>query len=201
MSDLDQASWSMRAAAVDAVSHPRRIVTVVAAPYDTDTFVTEPDGRAFTERFARGAFDGIETRTAGIYANRDHDRERPVGKTAKLYPHRREGLVAEIKISRTPLGDETLALAEDGVLHSSVSFAVKPGDDEWFDRGARRVVNRAFVGHIAFVTEPAYEDARVLSVRARHPSAHDPSATPLLDELLAQWADDDLRSRFNLIGD
>ena len=202
-SELAAMTWSTRDAAVGAVSYPRRTVTVVAVPYDTDTFVTEPDGRQFTERFARGAFDGIETRTAGIYACRDHDRDRPVGKTDRLYPHRREGLVADIKISKTVLGDETLALAEDGVIGASLHFGVKPGEDEWFDRGRRRVINRAFVNHIAFVTEPAYPDAQVLQVRHRHPSLQPAasSATPLLDELLAQWADDDLRSRFNLTGD
>lgn len=201
--ELSLMTWSSRAVTIDAVSYPRRLVTVVAMPYETDAFITEEDGRQFWERFSRNAFNGVEQRTAGIYACRDHNRERPVGKAHKLHPRRPEGLVAEIKIAPTPIGEETLVLAGEGVLATSLSFGVKPGGDEWSERGQRRVVNTAYPRHIAFVTEPAYEDARVLSVRHRHPSAQlvDVSATPLLDEVLAQWADDDLRSRFNLTGD
>ena len=194
--------WAMRAGgAVGAVSYPKRIVTLVAVPYDTDANIVEEDGSEFVERFARGSFDGIQPRTGHIHANRDHDRTRPVGRADRFYPHRKEGLVADIKVSRTDLGDETLALADDGVLHSSIKFGAYPSDIEYGDRGRRRTVKRAFLDHIAFVAEPAYATASVLSVRARHPSASVSTETPLLDELVAAWADDDLRSRFNLTGD
>lgn len=192
--------WAQRAGGeVDAVSYPKRIVTLVAVPYEVDAEIVEEDGSEFVERFARGAFDGIQPRTGHIHANRDHDRTRPVGRADKLYPGRREGLVADIKISRTDLGDETLALADDGVLHSSIKFGAYPADIDYGDRGRRRTVKRAFLDHIAFVTEPAYATASVLQVRSRHPSSRLATSTPLLDELLAGWADDDLRSRFNFI--
>jgi HK97 family phage prohead protease len=192
--------WAERAGGdVAGVSYPKRIVTLVAVPYDTDADIREDDGSEFTERFARGSFDGIQPRTGHIHANRDHDRTRPVGKVDKLYPSRREGLVADIKVSRTELGEETLALADDGVLHSSIKFGAYPADIEYSERGRRRTIKRAFLDHIAFVTEPAYATANVLSVRSA--GLHRPAATsstPLLDEVMAQWADEELRSRFNL---
>ncbi|HET9546400.1 MAG TPA: HK97 family phage prohead protease, partial [Desertimonas sp.] len=186
--------------AIGGVSYPRRIVTLVAVPYDTDADIVEDDGSEYTESFARGAFDGIQPRTGHIHANRDHDRTRPVGRADKFYPSRREGLVADVKISKTDLGDETLALADDGVLHSSIKFGAYPADIDYGDRGRRRTIRRAFLDHIAFVTEPAYATASVLAVRSRHPSTPGRSATPLLDGILAGWADDDLRSKYNFDG-
>ena len=132
----------------------------------------EEDGSEFTERFARGAFDGMESRTPGIHANRDHDRTRPVGKAHKLYTHRREGLVADIKISRdaarrrnarpgrrpgAAFVDQVRRLPEGHRIRQTVA--------------AKRTIRRAFLDHIAFVTEPAYATANVLAVRNRHPSA------------------------------
>jgi HK97 family phage prohead protease len=191
--------WCERAGGdVDAVSYPKRMVTVVAVPYDTDADIREDDGSEFTEQFARGAFNGIQPRTGHIHANRDHDRTRPVGRADKFYPNDRRGLVADIKVSRTELGEETLALAADGVLHSSIKFGAYPADIEYSERGRRRTIRRAFLDHIAFVTEPAYATANVLAVRHRGAGVAATSATPLLDEIMAQWADDELRSRFNL---
>ena len=205
MSELelpDGLEWGERAGGeIGGVSYPKRIVTLVAVPYDTDAEIVEEDGREYIEQFARGSFDGIQPRTSHIHANRDHDRTKPVGRADKFYPSRREGLVADVKISRTVLGDETLALAEDRVLHSSIKFGAYPDDIEYSDRGLRRRIKRAFLDHIAFVTEPAYATASVLSVRHRHPSNIGRSETPLLDEILAGWADDDLRSQFKYIDD
>ena len=64
--------------------------------------------------FMRGAFDGIQRRPNRIKVNRDHNLERTVGKAVAFHPSRDEGLVAEVKISRTLLGDETLSLGRRG---------------------------------------------------------------------------------------
>jgi uncharacterized protein len=172
---------------VGSVSFPKRTVTVLAVPYDTPADIVDPDGREYSERFARGAFNGVQSRTGRIKVNRDHDTHRPVGRALELHPSRAEGLVAELRISATALGDETLALADDGVLDASISFALKPGDVDWAPGRRGRTIRRAFLDHIALVADPAYETANVLDVRHNTGPAAPVSATPLLDEVLAAW--------------
>jgi phage head maturation protease len=160
-----------RAAEVAGVSFPTRTVELVVMPYETETMIAE-QGRVFTEIVSRSAFDGIESRNGKVRANRDHDVTRTVGRAVAFHPGRSEGLVAEIRISRTELGEETLVLADDGVLDASAGFApmrgpdgrMVPGAEVWESRERRRL-NRLYLGHIALTPEPAYETARVLAVR------------------------------------
>ena len=86
---------------VAEVNFPKRIVTVIAMPYERPTEVARARCHRGRER---GAFDGIEKRTSQIRANRDHSWDKPVGKIVGLHPSRKEGLVAEVKISRTSSG-------------------------------------------------------------------------------------------------
>jgi HK97 family phage prohead protease len=154
------------------VNYPKRIVTVIAMPYERPTEIVERGG-AFVEVVTRGAFDGIEKRTSKIRANRDHSWDKPVGKVVALHPSRTEGLVAEVRISRTPDGDATLELCEDDVLSASAGFGLLRRDDGrvwddaevWSDDRTVRRLNRLWLDHLAFVPNPAYPDAAVVSVR------------------------------------
>ena len=83
------------------------------------------------------------------------------------------------RIAKTALGDETLALADEDCLGASVGFAVAGGGQELDRVNRRRRIKKAFLDHLAFVPDPAYSGAGVLSVRSA------PSATPNLDEVLA----------------
>jgi phage head maturation protease len=88
------------------------------------------------------------------------------------------------------LGDETLQLADDGVLGASVGMAVRPADQVWSAGRSRRRIAKAFLDHIALVPNPAYQGAEVLAVRSQvqAPSFEAPPATPYLDEVLAYLA-------------
>jgi HK97 family phage prohead protease len=156
-------------------------------PYTVDAYAVVR-GRGVVESCAPGAFDGCERRANRVKVNRDHDLARTVGRAVSLHPSRAEGLVAELRIARTALGDETLALAADESLEASVGFAVIPGGEQWLEQRSRRRLTRCFLDHIAMVPEGAYE-GRVLQVRRvvdRDESA--PRAvTPNLDEVLAWW--------------
>lgn len=177
-----------RAAQQIGVSFPRRTIELIVMPYESETLVHERN-RTYREVVSRGAFDGIERRANTIRVNRDHDVRRLVGKAVNLHPSRQEGLVAELRISKTDLGDETLTLADDEVLDASAGFAlllddngrVKQGAEVWENRSRRRL-NHLWLGHIALVPEPAYADARVLAVRHQDVSAA-ANATPNLDAL------------------
>lgn len=175
-----------RAARQLGVNFPERTIELVVMPYEEETLV-EYQGRMVTEICTAGAFDGIERRANRIKVNRDHDLTRTVGRALSLHPSRKEGLIAEVRIAQTPLGDETLTLADEEILDASAGFLPMPGGEKWETRSRRRL-NKCWLGHIAMTPDPAYESARVLSVRnaaAVIKEAEALVATPHLDQLRA----------------
>ena len=161
---LARSRLEVRSVADVDVDRRQRVIEIIAAPHDVETTIYEPH-RSYRESFVRGAFAGCEQRVERIRVNRDHDVQRLVGRAVRLDPHAFEGLVADLKIARTPLGDETLELAGDGCLDASVGFAIPAGGDTWSHGQTRRRVTRAHLDHVALVPAPAYETANVLAVR------------------------------------
>lgn len=181
--------WIRVAQLVD-VSFAERTIELIVIPYETRTLVGY-QGRMVYESISRGAFDGIERRANRVRVNREHERMQTIGRAVAFHPSRDEGLVSELKIAKTPLGDETLELAADGCLDASAGFMPMPGSMQWQDRSAYRVT-KAWLGHIAMTSEPAYEDARVLAVRSAGNQAA--SATPNLDTVRGWLLDDRVAS-------
>lgn len=177
-----------RAAQVAEVSYPNRTVTVIVAPYETPTVINTPRGQ-FTEVVTRGAYDGVQRRSGRIRANRDHDWQRMAGRVTDLYPDRDEGLVADVRMFKTTLGEETLELCADDGLSASAGFAlmrtegasgaVKPKAEFW--QGKTRRLNELWLDHVAFVPNPAYETAAVIDVRQAAEAAA--VSRPYLDRL------------------
>ena len=172
------------------VSFPKRTIELVVSPYESPALVPF-QGRMVTEVFSRGAYAGIERRPDRVKVNREHDVARSCGKALTFHPSREVGLVAELFISRTELGNETLELAADGVLDASAGYLpIQPDGEVWEERNRVRI-RKAWLGHIALVAEPAYEEAKVLAVRnvERLPNpSPDPDRppTPNLD-LVRSW--------------
>lgn len=165
-----------RSAVIDDVAFGKREITLIAVPYNEEAVVSYR-GSVMREKFVPGSFDGIESRSKHVTVNRDHSPERAVG-IAKTFDTRSErGLISTLKLSDTPLGNESLQLAADGVLKASVSFSVRSQDHSI--RDGLRSVYRAFLHHIALTPEPAYAGAEVLDVRTGEPLAEEP--TPNLD--------------------
>jgi len=169
----------LRSAELVGVSFPERMIELIVMPYEREAVVAY-QGRMIREIVSRGAFDGIERRANRVRVNRDHDVTRTIGRATRLHPSREEGLVAEIRVARTELGTETLALADEGLLDASAGFLPMPGGEVWRDRTHRRLT-RIWLGHIAMTPDPAYDQARVLAVRNAEPLAT--SATPNRDRL------------------
>lgn len=189
-SEAPDAPILIRSSAVVGVNYAQRLIEFVAAPYNEETVVMWR-GEPWRELFERGAWDGVEKRPNRIKANREHDKTRTVGKIVNFWPSREEGLVGAARIAKTPLGDETLALADDECLGASVGYAA-PSRYVELDKTGRpglRRVKKAFMDHLSFVSDPAWESAAVLSVRAaaQPQTAADlpPLVTPALDELIA----------------
>lgn len=153
-----------REGVVDNVSYPERVVTVIAVPYEQPADV-EYLNDVYQEVFERGSMDHLITRPHRVRVNREHNKSRTVGKVIKFLPERPDGLVADIRIAKTPLGDETLDLAAEDCLSSSIGFAA-PAQWTTVDRRAKtRRIKSAYLDHISFVESPAYANADVIGVR------------------------------------
>lgn len=183
-----------RSATVGDVSFPERRIDVLAVPYGQEATV-EYRGELWNESFERGSFDGVERRPNRIKAYRDHDPDPSrgastrglIGRVVSLSPDREDGLMGSVRIAKTPLGDETLTLADEGILGVSVGFAVR-GRDQVLDRMTRqRKIRRAFLDHLAFPDNGAYEGAQVVGVRRERAKAAELPRleTPRLDEVVA----------------
>jgi len=193
-----------RAATVEGVDFPQRTIEVLAVPYEQEA-VVEYRGEIWRESFDRGAFDGIEKRPNRVKAFRDHaagahapgtSTSGLVGRVTSFAPERPEGLVGVVKIAKTPLGDETLSLADEGILGVSIGFGVRGSDQVLNRTEQRRRIRKAFVDHLAFPDNGAYDGAQVIDVRRERPQAADlpKLETPRLDEIVAWMEERQLRS-------
>jgi|SRR5579875_583137 len=197
-----------RSAAIADMSFSERVIKVIAVPYEQPTVVPYR-GDVWQEVFERSAFQGFDPlnprqRVVPVGAvlrapAYDHDGGQLVGKVGATYPDRSDGLVLDLNIARTAAGDDTLELANNGMLYPSVGFGVRvPSSDQQLDRRNKmRRVKKAFLDHVSMVPTPAYQGAEVLQVRADGTMANGGEvpplpATPALDEILSDpvfsWA-------------
>jgi HK97 family phage prohead protease len=177
------------AAAPAEVRFAEREIDVVAIPYETPTDIIER-GRMYVETIGRGSFGNVGSRAERIKVLREHNPLMPIGRCRQIDPTPLVGLLATLRISPTDLGDETLVLANDGVLDVSCGMSSQ-GGDHW-DRSRSHVRRTNLRLHeISLVALPAYEAAQVLTVRSTQPEdlVYAQLATPMLDEVRAWIAD------------
>lgn len=136
-----------------------------AVPYNAPQYIHD----GLTEEFVRGAFDHQLRAANRVRAAREHVQ---LGGTligaARSLEDRADGLWFEARVSRTPMGDETLELINDKALRQiSIGFRERPHGNR---RTPQNVIQRtaADLFEIAFVMEGAYgELAEVGGVRSR----------------------------------
>lgn len=167
------------------VRYPERIVTIRAVPYEQPAYV--PFLRdIYTETFATGSMDHLIGKHNRVRVNRSHNNDWTVGKVVKFHDAQADGLIADIRIANTPLGDDTLALASEDCLSSSIGFAALPEWQKIDKRAKTRRIERAHLDHIAFVQAPAYDNADVISVReALSKPINDSQLIDLLTDLVS----------------
>ena len=98
-----------------------------------------------------------------------HDHESlPIGR-ALAFTDTQAGLEAELRVSKTKLGDDVLELVRDGAA-TGLSVGFIPVEDRW-DSGRTRVERvKARLVELSVTAFPAYMDARVLAVRSEEPA-------------------------------
>lgn len=163
--DRDADVLMERSATALHISTSMRLIEIVAVPYGQPARVFWRDSW-WSESFEFGAFAAYIRSGALPRVNREHTKGDTVGKVT-AFRETPEGLTASIRIAETPRGDETLALAKEDMISASVAFAAEPGG-RLVDNGQRSIrITRARLDHVALVEGPAYQGARVLSVRRR----------------------------------
>jgi HK97 family phage prohead protease len=185
--------WIRKAGELVGVSFPDRTIELIVIPYEHEITVPHPfkrDGGLVKEIINRGAFDGIERRANRVRCNREHEKTLTFGRVAAFRAGEEQGLHATIRVANTPLGEETLSLADDGCLDASAGFWPELDDRgrliglRW-ENPKRYRISKAFLDHVALVSDGAYgEKAGVLAVRNQAaPALAGEPATPALDAL------------------
>jgi HK97 family phage prohead protease len=151
---LTNSSFSIDAAAPDGT--PKRTITGVALPYNTEATVT--GGQVVT--FMPGSLP-TDGKAPKLFMS--HDSTQAIG----LVTEREEDETAMYfvaKVSTTALGDEALILAADGVL-DSVSVGVNPTKFTYNEDGVM-IVEAASWLELSLVPTPAFEGSVITQVAA-----------------------------------
>jgi Escherichia/Staphylococcus phage prohead protease len=145
-----------------------RTLVGTVMPYNTEARV----GR-YTESFLPGAFAGADPTQVPLLAVHDHD-SLPIGRALSLTDGP-TGLDAELRVSKTALGDEVLELVRDGAA-TGLSVGFVPVEDRWVTRSKVERV-KAKLMEISITAFPAYEDARIMAMRSDAGPLHMPRLT------------------------
>jgi hypothetical protein len=156
LAPLNLTAGRVTVAAETGDGEPRRTISGLAVPYDTEATVS--GGQKV--RFLAGSLptDGKAPRLL-----EQHDANRVIGIVTER-TETEEGMTFSARISASRAGDDVLELVKDGAL-DSVSVGVDPIDAEFDDAGVL-VIAKAKWRELSVVAEPAFEDARILQVAA-----------------------------------
>jgi phage head maturation protease len=153
-----------------------REIDMRLVPWDT------PVNTVFgVEEFARGAFEGTDPSSVKLFGASHEARmgigqdgmpkmvRVPIGKATAL-SNRHDGQYATFRVAKTAAGDETYALAAEGIISGvSLEFGELPGGTNKLMRNGRRVRRheKAQLTGASLTHRPTYEQAQVLAVRSQ----------------------------------
>lgn len=156
----------------------QRQIELLAVPYNTPAVALD-FGQRYEESIAPDAFKVEKRRPNQVKILRDHEVIRLIGSLTSVHPNRDDGLHVIGKVAPTALGDESLALAENGDLHVSIGFIPDPAFDEWNPDRTAVVRHSCVLWEVSLVPFPAYDGADILAVR-HAPEATTSTATPVV---------------------
>lgn len=138
-----------------------RTIVGIAVPWDTPQRINDK----LVEMFARGAFNHQIAEAHRVKVAREHiDLGGSLIGRLAMARDDAAGLYTELRVAKTPLGDETLELVKDGAL-TDLSIGFRARQDQRRTDGVL-VRKTADLREIAVTLEGAYGDAaKVLAVR------------------------------------
>ena len=152
------------------VSKDGRTIIGLAVPFNTPTDIHDISG-SYREQFAFGAFTRTiaERGPSKVKLLLQHNSQRlPIGRAVKL-TETPEGLMAELRVSKTPDGDLALELVRDGAL-DGLSVGFQP-INQVLERDGLVTRTEVKLVEISLTGFPAYDTARVATVRSSAPLA------------------------------
>ncbi len=124
-------------------------------------------------RFKRGSlvFGNIKY----VRFNNDHDQSQELGRAVAV-EDTDEGLVLTFRVKRTPAGDRALATAQSKAKTGlSIEIELDTADvEKSADEPGVAIVNMAHLTGVGYVRDPAFEDSRLIAVRASQSSIGEP---------------------------
>jgi HK97 family phage prohead protease len=135
-----------------------RTLSGTVMPYNTEARIG-----SYTETFRPGAFSDADPAQVPLLAVHDHE-SLPIGRALTLTDGP-VGLDAELRVSKTSLGDEVLELVRDGAA-TGLSVGFIPVEDRWNASRSKVERLRAKLIEISVTSFPAYADAKIVAVRS-----------------------------------
>ena len=161
-------------------------LTGYAILWDAESRTIHEQGRVFTERIARGAFDAsIDNKTDDIKLYYNHDSSMPLARTRNgslRLVSDEKGLRFEADLPETTLGNDVRELLRTGTLSGEMSFGFYVRDEVWSKDKKDRTITKGDLVEISVVVDAAYPQTysqlrsvlteinskRINSIRRRH---------------------------------
>ena len=161
-------------------------LTGYAILWDAESRTIHEQGRVFTERIARGAFDAsIDNKTDDIKLYYNHDSSMPLARTRNgslRLVSDEKGLRFEADLPETTLGNDVRELLRTGTLSGEMSFGFYVRDEVWTKDKNDRTITKGDLVEISVVVDAAYPQTysqlrsvlteinskRINSIRRRH---------------------------------
>lgn len=161
-------------------------LTGYAILWDAESRTIHEQGRVFTERIARGAFDAsIDNKTDDIKLYYNHDSSMPLARTRNgslRLESDEKGLRFEADLPETTLGNDVRELLRTGTLSGEMSFGFYVRDEVWTKDKKDRTITKGDLVEISVVVDAAYPQTysqlrsvlteinskRINSIRRRH---------------------------------
>ena len=172
--------------AIDSKYESGNMLTGYAILWDAESRTIHEQGRVFTERIAKGAFDAsIDNKTDDIKLYYNHDSSMPLARTRNgslRLASDDKGLRFEADLPETTLGNDVRELLRTGTLSGEMSFGFYVRDEVWTKDKKDRTITKGDLVEISVVVDAAYpqtysqlrsvlteiNNKRINSIRRRH---------------------------------
>jgi HK97 family phage prohead protease len=135
-------------------------LTGYAVLWDAESRTIHEQGRVFTERISRGAFnDSLNNKDSDIKLYYNHDSHMPLARTRNgslQLVSDDKGLRFEADLPETTLGNDIRELLRTGTLSGEMSFGFYVRDEVWSKDKKDRTITKGDLVEISIVVDAAY---------------------------------------------
>lgn len=145
---------------MDSAYESGNTLTGYAILWDAESRTIHEQGRVFTERIARGAFnDSLNNKEDDIKLYFNHDSSMPLARTRNgslRLANDEKGLRFEADLPDTTLGNDMKELLRTGTLSGEMSFGFYVREEMWSKDKKDRTITKGDLVEISIVVDAAY---------------------------------------------